>query len=104
MWFVLIALVIGALVFVTSGCCKKTTTEGKTLIDGTTATTTTTTQGSKYVNTRKKSGGRLETVHNQRWYKVFRVKVPDGWIVIYDGAEGAGLVVYSDPEHQWILD
>ena len=40
----------------------------------------------------------LETSAGQR---VFRARVPGGWLVYVHRADGVGLTFYSDPTHVW---
>ena len=45
-----------------------------------------------------KKPGRLSGAY----YKVFRAKVPGGWLIFTGGGEGvSGVAFYPDPKHEW---
>ena len=98
MWVILIALVIGALVFITSGCGSKKVES--TIADLAKSSVTNPFRIGEV-------DGVLETVHWGTYQKpiyIFRIKVPDGWLVVYDGEDSGNTIFYADPEHQWTLD
>lgn len=37
-------------------------------------------------------------------YHVYRIEVPDGWLVVYDGIESGGITFYRDFDHDWELE
>lgn len=44
----------------------------------------------------------LEIVNN--YYTTYRMKLPNGWIVIYNSDSNSNMVYVSDANHKWILE
>ena len=43
----------------------------------------------------------LEKIIDESGLKVYRLKVPDGWIVVFKSFGAGGTTFYPDPTHKW---
>jgi hypothetical protein len=43
----------------------------------------------------------LDKIIDEKGIKVYRIKVPDGWIVVFKSFGAGGTTYYPDPTHKW---